>query len=395
MKITEVRTFLTCPVRNYVLVKILTDEGVYGVGEGSMNSSEQAVAATLEHSSQWLIGHDPFRTEDLWQMLYRNTYWRGGPVFRTALGALDIALWDLKAKALGVPVYELLGGRARQGVLCYTHAGGGSHEALAEDVLRCQEEGFRVIRVQHGGYGGPGILRHDPPPGPGFPPVPVFEPAAYLADTPKMFEYLRSKLGDTIELCHDVHEQLNPTDAAWLARALEPYRLYFLEDPVMPEEWEGLRQIRAASTTKIALGEILYNREQIIPMITERLIDYLRTPPMRMGGLTEARKIYAMAEMYDVRTAFHGAQDICPIAQAASIHFNLAIHNAGVQEWVRYPDPAYDVMPGACTFKDGMANPNPGPGLGIDIDEDAVKSYPFKPARLPIFRRWDGGIHRH
>ncbi|MBT5876595.1 MAG: bifunctional D-altronate/D-mannonate dehydratase [Candidatus Latescibacteria bacterium] len=395
MKITEVRTIVTCPGRNYVLVKILTDEGVYGVGEGSMNSSEPAVAAMIEHSSQWLIGQNPFNIEDLWQILYRNTYWRGGPVFRTALGALDIALWDLKAKALNVPVYELLGGRARRGVLCYTHSGGGSYDEIVEDVQRCQEAGFRVIRVQHGGYGGPGILGHDPNPIEGFPAIPIFEPGGYLSDTPKMFEHLRMALGDEVELCHDVHEQLGPTDAAWLARALEPFRLYFLEDPVMPEEWEGLRQIRSASTTRIALGEILYNREHIIPLITERLIDFLRTPPMRMGGLTEARKIFSVAEMYDVRTAFHGAQDIGPIAQAASVHFNLAIHNMGVQEWVTYPDAAYEVMPGACTFSEGLANPNPGPGLGIDIDEDLAKKYPFQTARLPIFRRWDGGIHRH
>lgn len=395
MKITEVKTILTRPGRNFVLVKIITDEGVYGVGEGSINGSEPAVAAMIKHSSRWLIGQDPFRNEDLWQVLYRYTYWRAGPIYRTALGALDIALWDLKGKALGVPVYELLGGRARDGVPCYSHAGGVSYEALLEDVQRLLEDGFPVVRVQHGPYGGPGVFRHDAAMAAGLPQVPVFEPAKYLSDTPKMLAYLRQHLGDEVELCHDVHEQLSPVESAWLARAVEPYRLYFLEDPVMPEEKEGLAQIRATSNTKIALGEILSDREEILPLLTNRLIDFLRTPPMRMGGITEARKILATAEFFNVRSAFHGAQDVGPIAQAASIHVNLAIHNCGIQEWIQYPELAYEVMPGACTIKNGHANPNPGPGLGIDIDEDLAARYPPTEEHLHIVRRADGGIHVH
>ena len=394
MKITEVRVIVTCPTRNYVLVKVMTDqEGLYGVGEGTLNGSELAVVQAIEHASHLLVGKDPLATEDNWQLLYHWSYWRGGPVFMAALGAVDLALWDIKGKVAGMPLYQLLGGRSREGVACYGHAHGRDLVEVEENVRSFMERGYRYVRAQLGDYGGPGRVRYEPSSRPELPGTHFFAPTPYLTSTPKLFEHLRKALGDDVELLHDVHEQLIPVEAAWLAKRLEPYRLFFLEDPLRPEHRESLGLVRGASTTPLAMGELFSSRWECLPLFQNRWIDFIRIAPIHVGGITEAKKIAVLADSFQVRTAFHGAADIGPIGQAAAVHLDLAVPNFGVQEWVSFPEPVHEVMPGACEFREGYAYPNEAPGLGVDIDEDKAKRYPYERSFMPIVRRTDGSMH--
>ncbi|MCS6858906.1 MAG: D-galactonate dehydratase family protein [Abditibacteriales bacterium] len=398
MRITDIRVFVTCPTgQNYVVTKVLTDEGVYGVGEGTLNGNEIVVARCLEHIKELLIGQDPRNSEDLWWLIYRSGYWRQGPIFRSAQSAIDFALWDIKGKIANLPVYQLLGGASRKGVKVYRHAGGRDPKEVEDSVRAYLEQGAKVVRCQIGGYGGSGVLAHEPPQREGLPSTVIFEPAKYLVETPKLFEHLRNALGMEVELCHDVHEQLTPTEAAWLAKQLEPYRLFFLEDPIQPEDLEGLRLIRQHATTHLALGELITEREQCLALFRERLIDYIRIAPLHVGGITEARKIMTLAEPFSVKSAFHGAGDLGPIAQAAAIHLQMVIPNFGVQEWsdFRSREVLCELFPTPCELRDGYAYPNDAPGLGIDFNEELALKFPYKPGYLPIFRRQDGTMHRY
>ena len=394
MKITEVRVILTCPGRNYTLVKLMTDvPGLWGVGEGTLAGSESIVAEALRHIGKLLVGRDPQRIEDLWHLVYRQGYWRGGPIFASAQAAIDMALWDIKGKQAGLPVYQLLGGKSREGVTCYSHAFGRDEVECEDSVRALLAKGFRVVRAQVGPYGGVGVRGEEPPITPGTPPTSIYEPTPYLLSVPRLFAHLRAKLGMEVELFHDVHEQLDPIAAARLAKDLEPYRLFFLEDPLMPEHRASWPLVRAASTTPLAIGEIFSGRWDCLPLLQSGWIDYLRTPPLHLGGITEARKVMAIAEAYNVRSAFHGAADIGPIAQAASVTVGAVIPNFGVQEWTAYPEPAYEVMPGAIELRDGAAYPNERPGLGVEIDEERAARYPYQEGFMPIVRRADGTLH--
>ncbi len=394
MRITDVKVIVTCPGRNYVFVKVYTDEpGLYGVGEGTLNGSEPVVAEALRHITPLLIGRDPQRIEDIWQLIYRHGYWRGGPVAMAALAAIDFALWDIKGKQAGLPVYQLLGGKARDGVMCYTHASGRDHVECEDSARKIIERGFKVVRCQVGVYGGMGVQGKREPITPGTPPEQIYEPTPNVLAIPKLFAHLRAQLGMEIELFHDVHEQLSPIEAARLVRELEPYRLFFLEDPLMPEQKEGWPLLRAAGTTPLAIGEIITSRWDCLPLFVNRWIDFIRIKPLHVGGLTEARKIMVLAEPYNVRSAFHGAADIGPIAQSASITLQSVIPNFGVQEWMRYFEPTYEVVSGICRMENGYAHPNEAPGLGMDIDEAKAAKYPYERAYMPLVRRADGSMH--
>lgn len=394
MKITEVKVILTNPGRNYVLVKVMTDQpGLYGVGEGTINGSESIVAETLRHMSHLLIGRDPQRIEDTWQLLYRQGYWRGGPIFMTAIAAIDMALWDIKGKQAGLPVYQLLGGKAREGVLVYRHAFGRDFMECEDHVRQWLEQDYKVVRVQVGPYGGVGMIGQHPPVSPGTPPTGIYEATPYLLNVPKMFAHLRDKIGMEVELLHDVHEQLHPIEAARLAKELEPYRLFFLEDPLMPEHRESWPILRAASTTSLAIGEIFSSRWDCLPLFVNKWIDFIRICPLHIGGITEARKILTMAEPFNVRSAFHGAADMGPIAQSASVSLQSVISNFGVQEWTAYTEATHEVLPGACKVEKGYALPNEVPGLGIDINEEEAAKYPYERNFMPLVRRADGSMH--
>ena len=394
MRITDVKVIVTCPGRNYVFLKIYTDvPGLYGIGEGTVNGSEPIVAEALRHIAPLLIGRDPQRIEDIWHLVYRHSYWRGGPIFAAAQAAIDFALWDIKGKQANLPVYQLLGGKARDSVMCYSHAFGKDVVETEDSARALMEQGFKVVRCQVGVYGGAGVLGLNPPVYPGTPPEQIYEPTPYLLSVPKMFKHLREKLGEEIELFHDVHEQLSPIEAARLAKELEPYRLFFLEDPLMPEHRESWPVLRAASTTPLAIGEIITSRWDCLPLFQNRWIDFIRIKPLHVGGLTEARKILILAEPYNVRSAFHGAADIGPVAQAASVALQSVIPNFGVQEWTRYQDPVYDVVSGICEMNRGFISPSEKPGLGIDINEAKAAAYPYQQAWMPLVRRADGSMH--
>lgn len=397
IKITDVNVIVTCPGRNYVLLKVMTSEpGLYGVGDATLNGRELAVAEALrEHIAPLLIGRDPDRIEDIWQYLFRGTYWRGGPVLMTALAGIDMALWDIKGKRAGLPVYSLLGGKCREGALCYTHCGGGDFAAAEESIRRAMERGFKVFRVHvaipgcHGTYGVAG----GPAPRPGLPREEVWEPSPYLRTIPRLFAYLREKLGDEVELMHDVHERLNPIQAARLAKELEPFHLFFLEDPLRPEHKESFRLLRHHSTTPIAMGELYHTKWECLTLITEQLIDFIRCDLGHCGGITEARKIAAIAEPYYVQTAWHGPGDVGPITHAANVHLDLAIPNFGVQEMVFFRDEVRAVIPGGPIYADGYLTVEETPGLGCDINEEAAAKFPYQRAYLPTARRVDGSVH--
>ncbi len=411
MKITEVRVIVTCPGRNYVVVKVLTDEpGLYGVGDATLNGRELAVAAALEeHIAPLLVGRDPDRVEDTWQYLFRGTYWRGGPVLMTALAGIDMALWDIKGKRAGLPLYSLLGGKTREGALCYTHAGGRDAVEVEDRVRAAMERGFKVVRAQVavpeavGTYGVGGAKEAASAtwirPGADAKQraLPAeeqnWEPANYLRVVPKLFAHLRGALGDAVELLHDVHERLTPIEAARLAKELEPYHLFFLEDPLRPEHKESFRTVRRASVTPLAMGELFHSRYECLPLITEQLIDFIRCDLTHIGGVTEARKIAAIAESYQVKTAWHGPGDIAPMAHSANVHVDVSIPNFGVQEMVEFSDQVKEVLPGAPVYRDGYLWPNEAPGLGCDINEEKAAQYPYERAYLPTCRRADGSVH--
>ncbi|HEV2493090.1 MAG TPA: D-mannonate dehydratase ManD [Terriglobia bacterium] len=405
LKITDVRIIVTCPDRNYVLVKISTSEpGLYGVGDATLNGRELAVAADLEqHIAPLLMGRDPEQIEDTWQYLYRGPYWRGGPVQMTALAGVDLALWDIKGKRAGMPVYQLLGGRTRTGALCYTHASGRDFAQVEDQVRRAIERGFKCVRAQvaipglEETYGTPGNKKPEETAGrvaqmAGLPSTEIFEPAPYLRTVPRLFEHLRAKLGDEVELLHDVHEKLDPIGASQLARSLEPYHLFFLEDPLRPEYKESFRLIRQHSTTPIAMGELFNSLWDCVPLIKEQWIDYIRCDLDHIGGITAARKVATLAELFQVKTAWHGPGDIGPPTHAANVHVDISIPNFGIQEMVFFPDVAREVMPGGPEFKDGAMHVSDTPGLGTDVNEEAAKKYPYRRAYLPTARRQDGSV---
>ena len=407
MRITKVTVVVTCPGRNYVLVKIETDEGLYGWGDATLNGRELAVAAALEqHIGPLLIGRDPDRVEDIWQYLFRGTYWRGGPVLMTALAGIDLALWDIKGKRAGLPVYSLLGGKTREGALAYTHCGGRDNREVEEQVRAAIERGFRVIRCQVavpgnvGTYGVGGTLAAPDPSialeasdGGPLPETERWEPYAYMRAIPRLFEHLRGALGEEVELLHDVHERLNPVQASRLARELEPYHLFFLEDPLRPEHRESFRLIRQHTTTPIAMGELFHTRWEALPLFTEQLIDFIRCDLGHIGGISEARKIAALAETFNIQTAWHGPGDIAPITHAANVHVDISIANFGVQEMTFFSEQVRSVITGGPEYHDGALWVSDAPGLGTDVDEQEAAKYPYQRAYLPTVRRRDGSVH--
>ena len=397
MKITAARLIVCSPDRNFVTLKIETDEGIHGIGDATLNGRELAVAAYLEeHVIPCLIGRDPAQIEDIWQYLYRGAYWRRGPVTMSAIAAVDVALWDIKGKALNTPVYNLLGGKSRTGVLVYGHANGRDIEETSDEVGKYKEMGYRAIRVQSGIPGLPstyGVAKDRmfyEPAEKGLPPENIWSTEKYLLHVPKLFESLRLKYGDDIHLLHDVHHRLTPIEAARLGKSLEPYHLFWLEDPVAAELQEGFRLIRQHTTTPLAVGEVFNSIWDANLLITEQLIDYIRMTVVHSGGLTHLKKIASLAEIYHVRTGSHGATDLSPVAMAAALHFDISINNFGIQEYMRHTSQTDEVFPHAYSFKDGFLYPGDAPGLGVDYDEKLGESFPYGRAYLPVNRKLDG-----
>jgi mannonate dehydratase len=397
MKITSAHVIVTCPGRNFVTLKILTDQGVYGIGDATLNGRELSVVSYLQdHVIPCLIGRDPRRIEDTWQYLYRGAYWRRGPVTMRAISAVDTALWDIKAKMADMPLYELLGGRSRQGVLVYGHANGGDIAETVDAVGSYIEMGYKAIRAQSGipgvqlAYGvGRGKLHYEPADA-ALPTETVWDTPKYLHHTPKLFEKLRETYGFDHHLLHDAHHRLTPLEAAQLGKSLEPYRLFWLEDLTPAENQEAFKLIRQHTTTPLAVGEIFNTIWDCKDLIQNQLIDYIRTTVVGAGGITHLRRIADLASLYQIRTGSHGATDLSPVTMGAALHFDTWVPNFGIQEYMRHTDETDAVFPHAYTFNDGYLDPGEAPGHGVDIDEQLAAKYPYRPAYLPVARLTDG-----
>ncbi len=397
MKITDAKVLICSPGRNFVTLKISTEQGIYGLGDATLNGREMAVASYLEdHLVPCLIGRDPFQTEDIWQYLYRGAYWRRGPVTMTAIAAVDVALWDIKGKALNTPVYNLLGGRSRDRVLVYGHATGKDIEETSAEVGRYIAMGYRAVRAQTGipslpsTYGVAKDKMFYEPAEKGLPPENAWSTEKYLLHIPKLFENLRKKHGEDIHLLHDVHHRLTPIEAARLGKDLEPYHLFWLEDAVTGELQEGFRTVRQHTTTPLAVGELFNSIWDAHILITEQLIDYIRMSVVHSGGISHLRKIASLAELYHVQTGCHGATDLSPVSMAAALHFDIAINNFGIQEYMPHTKETDNVFPHAYSFKNGSMVPGDAAGLGVDYDEALAAKFPYERAYLPVNRKEDG-----
>lgn len=399
MKIKSGKVIVCSPGRNFVTLKLETDQGVYGLGDATLNGREKAVVAYLEeHCLPALIGRDARNIEDIWHYFYRGAYWRRGPVTMTAIAAIDMALWDIKGKSLGTPLYNLLGGKSRDRVMVYAHATGKELGDAVDAVGKARADGFVAIRVQsavpgvESAYGVPKGEKSYEPAQKGLAEEQVWETAPYLRYLPKLLDRVRSTYGFDFHLLHDVHHRCTPIQAARLARDVEPYDLFWLEDAVAGELQEGLRMIRQHSTTPIAIGEVFNSVYDYTTLITEQLIDYVRMPISHGGGITHLLKVAALASIYHVQTGFHGATDLSPINFAASLHFDLAINNFGVQEYMPHVEPCFDVFKINYRYKGGYCTIDDTPGIGVDIDEEKAKKYPYVAASLPVNRRTDGTL---
>ena len=397
MKITEARVIITSPGRNFVSLKICTDEGLYGVGDATLNGRELAVSAYLkDHIVPLLVGRDPHQIEDIWQFLYRGAYWRKGPVTMTAISAVDIALWDLKAKVANMPLYQLLGGKSRSGVMVYGHANGDSIEETVEEVGKFLEAGYHAVRAQTGipglksTYGVSKDKMFYEPADSDLPTENEWSTTKYLDNLPKLFEKIRTVYGNEPHLLHDVHHRLTPIEAARLGKDLESFRLFWLEDAVPAENQAGFRILRQNTVTPLAVGEIFNTIWDCKQLLEEQLIDYIRTSIVHAGGLTHLRRIADFASLYHVRTGCHGATDLSPICMGAALHFDLWVPNFGIQEYMRHSEETNAVFPHSYSFQNGYMYPGDAVGHGVDINEKLAAKYPYQRAYLPVNRLEDG-----
>ena len=376
-KIADIRCIRTRKNGTWTIVKVLTDQdGLYGLGSATDLYNPEAVVQIIEQLlAPLLIGRDAGHIEDLWQSMHLSGYWRNGALLQTAIGAVDVALWDIKGKEAGMPVYQLLGGACRAAVPCYGHAGGADMSELKEDVRRYLEQGYTVIRAQLGGYGGGGFvpLARANVPVQAWAKEAVFDEQAYVNAIPSMFEELRIEFGPQVQFTHDVHEHLSPIQAIRLAKRLEPYDLFFLEDALPPEQIGWYRELRRQCATPQAVGELFSNPQEWTPLIAERLIDFIRVRVSKAGGISACRKIAALAETFGVRTAWQEGGENDPVNQAAAVHLDLALWNFGIQEVNHFRPEEREAFPGLVERVGGYLYPSGKPGLGLDLDEEKAR----------------------
>jgi mannonate dehydratase len=378
--IADVKTFLVQTASagtRFIIVKVLTSEpGLYGLGCATFTQRYQAVAAALEHHViPFVLGKDVRRSEELFQMNMVQSYWRNGPVLNNAISGIDQALWDIKGKLANLPVYDLLGGKCREAAAVYTHADGRDKQEVLDNVRKFQKLGYHFIRIQMGGYGGKSPSIKKPA---GALDGAYYDPRAYTRNMLEMIEFVRSHVGFEVELLHDVHERLAPIDAVQFAKDVEPFKLFFLEDLLAPEDIHWFRQVRQVCGTPLAMGELFNSPHEWRLVIEERLIDFLRMHVSQMGGLTPARNAAIHGQVYGLRTAWHGPGDTSPVGHAANLHLDVWAPNFGIQEWCRFDELVYEMFPGLPVVRDGYMYPNDQPGLGIDFDEALAAKYPCR-----------------
>src|SRR5690606_38125430 len=410
MIIDKAEVIVTSPDRNFVTLKLTTDEGLTGLGDATLNGRELAVVAYLkDHVVPLLLGRDAHRIEDTWQFLYRSAYWRRGPVTMAAIAAVDTALWDIKGKAAGMPVYQLLGGACREGLLAYGHASGKTLEELFDSIREHLDQGFRAVRVQTGVPGLKSIYGiasnatyraddgvrydHEPAQRGDLPMAEDWDTRSYLRHVPTVFEAVRGEFGPELPLLHDAHHRLTPIHAAQLGKSLEPYDLIVLEDVTPPENHEALRLVRRHTTTPLAIGEIFNTVWDYQQIIREQLIDYVRSAVTHTGGITHLKKVLDYASQYQIKSGMHGPTDISPVGMAAAMHLGLALHDFGLQEYMQHGEKTDQVFEQSFTWSDGMLHPGDKPGLGVELNTDEAGKYPYVQAYLPYNRLADGTVH--
>ena len=410
MAIERIDVNVTSPGRNFVTVMVTTSDGITGLGDGTLNGRELAVVSYLrDHVAPTLVGRDESQIESIWQYLYRGPYWRRGPVTMSAIAAIDMALWDIAAKKAGEPLYKLLGGASRTGLLAYAHASGTTIERLNEAIHGYVEEGFGAVRIQAGVPGLDQIYGvHDAAPGGKYeyepagrtaagasmrPTEEVWDTRAYLRHLPSVFEGVREEFGPELRLLHDGHHRMSPIEAARLAKDIEPYDPFWLEDCTPGEDQAVLRLVRQHSVTPLAIGEVFNSVHDYQQLITERLIDYVRSSATHAGGITGLRQIMTFAGIYGIRSGFHGPTDVSPVGMAANLHLGLAIHNFGIQEYMPHSETTKSVFRTSYRFENGLLHPGETSGLGVELDEEAAAAHEYQPAYLPVNRLRDGSVH--
>ena len=392
MKIVDIKTILTCPGQNYLFIKVITDDpDIYGIGDASLNGREKAVSdLTDEYLKPMLIGMDPDNIEEIWQLIYRGTYWRGGNIIMGALCGIDMALWDIKGKRAGLPLYSLLGGRVRNKVLCYSHVLGETNQDKVEQAAEfVKKRGLRVIRLRAGLSAANGTLNSTE--AQNAPKIEKWDPEFYADEMIEYFANIRKVVGPKVGIILDLHERLSPERAIYIMRKLEKYNPFFIEDPIAPDCTESLKSVRSHTNVPIAFGELYKSRWECLPGITNRWLDFIRCDLIRIGGITEARKIGAIAETYDVKTAWHGPNDVSPVTHAVNWHLNVSAYNFGIQEDGTVDDKINKVIKGGPVYRDGYLTMEDTPGIGCDIDEEAAKMYPYRRAYIPVCRRPEDG----
>jgi mannonate dehydratase len=412
LKITNVKTICTAPdgIR-LVVVKVETSEpGLYGLGCATFTQRPLAVVTAVEqYLKPFVIGRDPNDIEDIWQAVYLSSYWRSGPILNNAMSGIDQALWDIKSKRAGVPLYQLFGGKSRRAADVYVHASGRDFQEVEDRARAFIAQGHRHIRCQVevrglSTYGSGGHRSDSATTEPGIrtyrPPLDTrpWEPRPYCRTVPRLFEHMRNALGDEIELLHDVHERVPPIMAIQLAKDLEQFKLFFLEDIFSPEDNDYFRILRQQCAVPIAMGELYVNQHEYVPLIRDRLIDFIRCHISDIGGLTPARKLANLCEFFGVRTAWHGPGDTSPVGHAANLQLDLSSHNFGIQEASLFGERTKEVFPGCPEVRDGSMWSNEQSGLGIDVDEELAAKYPFPEHPVngawPEIRRRDGTVQK-
>ena len=403
MKITSADVVVCSPGRTFVTLVVRTDDGLIGVGDATVNGRELAVASYLsDHVVPTLIGRDAHAVEDTWQYLYRGAYWRRGPITMAAIAAVDVALWDLKAKAADMPLYQLLGGRSRNSIRAYGHAHGRDVAELVDSVHGLRQQGFDAVRVQVAvpglgqGYGttlAPGATRYEPAVAGEMPSEEVWDTGRYLRFLPTVFETLRETFGPDLDLLHDVHHRLTPVEGARLGKSLEPYSPFWLEDVTLGENQESFRLVREHTTVPLATGETFNSIVDYLRLVPEQLIDFVRSAVTHAGGVTGLKRILEFAALYQIRSAIHGPTDISPIGLAAALHIDTAHHAFGIQEHMQHQEPISEVFDVGYSFSDGVFQPGDRAGVGVRFDETAARRFPYRRAYLPVNRLLDGTLH--
>ncbi|WIY00966.1 D-galactonate dehydratase family protein [Amycolatopsis mongoliensis] len=410
-RIASAEVLVTSPGRNFVTLRLRTEDGVVGLGDATVNGRELAVASYLaDHVTPLLIGRDAHAIEDTWQYLYRGAYWRRGPITMAAIAAVDTALWDIKAKLAGLPLYQLLGGRSRRGCLAYGHASGADLPELFDSVRAHLEQGYRAIRIQtgipglgsvygvassaHAGVGGGTRYDHEPARRSDVPVEEEWDTRAYLRHAPRVFEAVRAEFGPDLPLLHDAHHRLTPIQAARLGKSLEPYDLFWLEDVTPAENPAVLRRVREHTTTPLAIGEVFNTIWDYRELFEEQLIDYVRSPVTHAGGITALRRIFDYAAVYQIKSGVHGPTDVSPVGLAAALHLGIALPNFGIQEYMKHSAETDEVFRPTHRFEDGLLHPGEQPGLGVEYDDEVADAHPYARAYLPVNRlSLDGAMH--